>query len=232
MTLLEILRESFSRLGLAAPTAAAQTSDVQGLQAVALLNEELASLRADPHPWAALNAEFTITGVSGQSLYSFPADWDHQVNSTQWNRSQRFSVIGPVSGIQWQRSKAAIGVRWPRMHTRLRATGIEFLSEPGAGSIYACEYQKNTPVLNGSTAKERFTDDTDTCVFDDELMVRALKWRWLRAKGLNYQHEYDEHMLKLDELRGRDMGAASLTLTPSEGWSLLDEGNYPFNVQT
>lgn len=41
-----------------------------------------------------------------------------------------------------------------------------------------------------SVPKETIALDTDLCLFDDDLMVAELKWRYLRAKKKDYQQEY------------------------------------------
>jgi hypothetical protein len=43
-----------------------------------------------------------------------------------------------------------------------------------------------------SAPKETIALDTDLCLFDDDLMVAELKWRYLRAKKKDYQQEYSD----------------------------------------
>lgn len=43
-----------------------------------------------------------------------------------------------------------------------------------------------------SAPKETISLDTDLCLFDDDLMVAELKWRYLRAKKKDYQQEYSD----------------------------------------
>lgn len=44
-----------------------------------------------------------------------------------------------------------------------------------------------------STAYESILSDSDLCLFDDELMICGLKWRFLRARGLQYEDQLNEY---------------------------------------
>ena len=232
MTLLEIIQEVFAGLGLNKPTAAAQTADTQALQAVALINDEVLALMRDPVPWKSLNKEFTITGVANQTLYPTPADFGYLIDGTQFSRSQHWVIYGPLSPQQWQGWKSSSGrPAQAGLRTRLRETGLEFLEQPGAGSVFVCEYQSAAAVKNGVTYKKRATEDEDTFQFPDALFLLALKWRWLRAKGLNYEHEYDEYMEQLASNRARDNGSTQLSMLPgANGQILINAQNFPESI--
>ena len=45
-----------------------------------------------------------------------------------------------------------------------------------------------------TAAYEAIIADTDLCMFDDELMIAALKWRFLQARGLQYADLMKEYM--------------------------------------
>jgi hypothetical protein len=231
MTLLEIIQECFSRLGLQQPQAAAQTQDINALQAVALLNEEVRALMRSPTEWKCLQAELTINATTGQQVYPVPADLGYFVDDTTFSRSLQWRVIGPITAQQWQLYKSQPArAAFPAPRFRLRNEGLEFLDLVSTGDVFVCEYQRNTSIRNGLTPKARFTADDDTCLFPDELLVLALRFRWLRAKGLTYDHEFKEYTDELQSLQGRDNGGQTLSLIPSSGSVLISQYNLPDSI--
>lgn len=52
-------------------------------------------------------------------------------------------------------------------------------------------------------AYETIISDDDLCVFDDELMIMGLKWRFLQAKGMGYQDLRAEYEVMKDAAVGR-----------------------------
>lgn len=68
-------------------------------------------------------------------------------------------------------------------------------------------------------AYERLLTDTDLCLFDDDLMIAGLKWRFLQARGLEYQDLKAEYELKKDTAVSRWDAGRKLSLV-DEGFSL------------
>ena len=72
-----------------------------------------------------------------------------------------------------------------------------------------------------STAKPFFTSDTDTCVFDDRLMIEGLKWRFFAAKGFDYSSQLSLWNTQVQIAMARDGGSAVLP---------LNKRRYPFLI--
>lgn len=77
-------------------------------------------------------------------------------------------------------------------------------------------------------AYEALIDDTDICVFDDELMILGLKWKFLQANRREYQDLKAEWDQRLDSAFGRLNNGRTFNMCGGEGGIRLNlpEGNY------
>ena len=57
--------------------------------------------------------------------------------------------------------------------------------------------------LNNNTRKKEPSADTDYILFDDRLAVLGLKYRFLKAKGLEYGEDMREFIERMNRLSGR-----------------------------
>jgi hypothetical protein len=67
----------------------------------------------------------------------------------------------------------------------------------------------------GTVRKARPTADTDIILFDPRLAVDGLKYRFLKAKGLEYGEEQRDFIARLNKLAGR--GAPVIDLNDDVG---------------
>lgn len=81
-----------------------------------------------------------------------------------------------------------------------------------------------------SSAYESVIANTDLSLFDDDIMVAGVKWRYLKAKSLDYQEEYAAYATMIDQtearMKGPFIGSFAGTgqrrrryYVPSGGWS-------------
>ena len=97
---------------------------------------------------------------------------------------------------------------------------------PPNALTFAYEYiSSNWVVSSTGIGKDYFTADTDSCVFDDSLMVAGLKLRWMQAKGLDYQFNAAEYSALLNACMAQNKSAPKLSLAPVHGDILLSEWN-------
>jgi hypothetical protein len=68
------------------------------------------------------------------------------------------------------------------------------------------------PALN--TKKERPTADTDLILFDPRLAINGLKYRFLKAKGLEYGEEQRDFITRLNKIAGRNAPVIDLNEDP------------------
>jgi len=221
-TCLQICQQTASWLALPVPTAIWSSTDAQIIQLRTLLNEEGDALRAWPdHQWNKIQKETSFTTAATNVQSAMPTDFDHISNQTMWNRTLNRMVWGPMDDQQWQQELAGPTFTSPYYAFRIRG-GLMYLTPvPTAGNSVYYEYTSTYWVFaSGDTSptKAAMTADADTCVFPDTLVERGLRWRYLRANGLDYSQEYTLWVELLTTTLARDGGAARLSLTDKYPW--------------
>lgn len=178
-----------------------------------------------------LAAQATGTNQSltfAQVQYPLPSDWLAEIPQTEWDRTDRWPLIGPVSPQDWQSFKSGIVYAGPRLRWRVLNGTMAINPPPGNGLTLAFEYISNGWVLSAAgVSQPRFTADTDTFVFDPSLMVAGLKLRWLQTKGFDYAFAQADFRNLLSTCRAQNKSAQKLSLAPSVGTILLTNRNIP-----
>jgi len=87
----------------------------------------------------------------------------------------------------------------------------------------------SSEVIPVQPTQSAFLVDTDICLaFDEDLIVKSLKWRMLKAKGVAYFEEEQEFEDSLNRNSGRATMPRNLPLTAqSTGIRLLNSQNVP-----
>ena len=177
----------------------------------------------------------TITGTAvaltfGQDTYSMPSDFSYFVPQTFWDTPFRWQLLGPMSAQEWEVLKRGISPTGPRK--RFRIMDGNFYIDPIPSTNTAVEiFEYYTDAWCNSatgTAQPQWAADTDTYALDDELMIMGIKWRFLRAKGLDYSEESAQWNTRLERLQARNGGERTLPLNAtSEGVNLINSQNCP-----
>ena len=156
-----------------------------------------------------------------QIAYPFPADYDHALNQTFWDRQYRWQMLGPLTPQEWGVLKSGIVPTGPRR--RFRVQGNKFLIDPPptSNNVLVYEYVSNgfcvpagTDISPQVAAFQRAWQlDSDVPVLNEDLMTLGIKWRWLRAKGFAYDEEFKTYTESRERLASRDgAGARSLVM--------------------
>lgn len=216
MTALSIIQTAAAWLALPVPSAAFSATDTQTIQLRNLLNEEGAELATWPdHAWTKLIKEQSFTTVAASiQTGAVPSDFGRFCDQSAWDRTTNRPLYGPMSSQQWQQEKA--GPTFTSMYYGFRIRGNDFLMTPTptAGDSIYYEYVSNKYVYasgDSTPTKTSFTADTDTSIFDETLVARGLRWRFLKAKGLAAEAEYQIWLEMVQRLAARDGGMPKLS---------------------
>ena len=163
-------------------------------------------------------ATATNTSVSmafGQQSYPLPSDYDFMISGTQWDRGYRWQVFGPLTPQEWQVLKSGLSPTGPRRRFRLMA-GMYYLDPvPYDSNLLVYEYYSTQfAYTGGNTAapSDTFTTDSDTYLLPDDLMILGLKYRYRKAKGLDYGDDQEAYEDALQRELGRDASSRVLRL--------------------
>jgi len=178
----------------------------------------------------------TLTGASfqfSQVAYDLPSDWLSEIPQTEWDRTNRWPLLGPQSPQDWQSFKSGIVYAGPRQRFRIQENQILINPPPPNGLLFSLEYISKGWVINSVNQRlPRFTNDTDTAIFPDSLLITGLKAQFKAAKGLDGTFDLAEFRVMLDTIKAQDKSAPKLSLSPQPGEVLLSvanvvDGNWP-----
>jgi hypothetical protein len=163
-----------------------------------------------------------------KTKYAFPADYQRIVDRTQWDKSKHWEMLGPESPQQWQWLKSGYIATGPRIRWRILGNTFQIWPGVSTSEYLGFEYVSKYWVTDaGGTSKGSFTADTDTCAFDDRLMVAGLKLKYFGVKGFETQLLQDEYDAILSSVKGEEQGAPMLSMAPRLSNVLLGPENIP-----
>jgi hypothetical protein len=173
----------------------------------------------------------------GQILYPLPSDIRSFVNATSWDRNFRWPMLGPLSPVEWQVIVSGISPVGPRIRYRIVDNQMEIQPLPGASQTdqIAYEYVSNawctssTGVPNAASGGVcRFAADTDLYLWPEDTLRYGVKWRFRRAKGLDYSQELKTWQDARDFQLSTSGGSRSLRMNATaNGLHFLNYDNIP-----
>jgi hypothetical protein len=215
LSLLTIVQDAASRLGIDLPASVVANTNENVVSMLRLANQEGKAL-ARRYPWRALTIEktFTTTAAAVQTG-AVPTDYDWMVPDTMYNRTSRRPVSGPINAAEWQSAQAYLVTRVVDTF-RMRGTDILITPTPAAGETIAYEYVTkywvDASVADGVGDKAAFTADTDTGLPDEEIITLGVVWRFLQRRGLDYSEAMLDYERAFNEAAMRDGGKPRLNM--------------------
>jgi hypothetical protein len=231
--LLELIQQVCAELAINRPNFVIANNDPQVQQMLAIANR-LGRDLARQYVWQMLVKEHSFTTVDGVSLYDLPTDWGRQIPQTEWDRSSRWPLVGPVSDQQWQFTKSGIIPQGPRIQFRINSNAVEIVPATGGIEIAFNYVSKAWVVADTGLVYDRFLNDNDNALFEDSLMISGIKTQWKVAKGLDASFDLAEFRTMLDTMKAQDRSAPKLSMSPQPVEILLSganiqDGNWPGN---
>lgn len=212
MSLLTIIQDAADLIGLPRPSAVLSSADQQVRQLLALANQE-GRLLSRRHDWQALVRESTFTTVATESqgaLTTLCPGIRYVANETQWDRTRLTPLGGPLSAREWQSLKG-FTVTGPYFDYRIRGGNLLLIPSPPAGETVALEYLSTYWCQSsGGTDQSKWAADDDVGVLSEEIMASGVRWRFLRAKGMDYAEEFREYEMMVSQEIARDGGRRTL----------------------
>ena len=231
MSLLTIVQDACDLLSIPRPDSVEDSTDQQVRQLFVLANEEGREL-SKGYDWQVLREQYTFTTVASAAQTSaVPADLDHFISNSFFNRTTRRNIIGPITPQQWQAIQAQpqlnrVFLAFVQRHGQFLVTPT-----PAAGETIAYEYiTKNWAYSDTDVPKDRFTADTDETFLDEWLFVLGLRWRFLKSKGLEYAEDFRTYQTQINQVMARDGGNSELSITGDDSYVLspnIPEGSFP-----
>lgn len=160
--------------------------------------------------------------------YSLPSDYDSITPRTQWDKSKHWEMLGPEDPQQWEWLRSGYISTGPRVRWRLMGTYFQIWPGFSNAEYLGYEYRSNAWALSSAgVGKTAFTADTDTCIYQDRLMVLGTKLKYFEAKGFDTTAMYRNWLTELQTDMAQDAGSANLSFAPRESSVLIGWDNIP-----
>lgn len=198
-------------------------------QLVSLLNVVGSDL-ARRFPWSQFQTEHTFSTVDGQATYDLPAGFGRLMDQSGWDRTTSFPLGGPVSAQGWQSLKALGTTATLAPLFRIRGRVLDLHPTPSSVETVALEYiTAHWVAATGemSPTQSRVEVVTDEVWLDAHLVGRALKLRFLEAKGFPADSAMRDYEDAYSMATGGDGAAPVLSIVSTSGVRMLDECNIP-----
>ena len=231
MSLLTITQRACRLLSIPVPLEVVNSTDTQVQQLYELANEEGNELSGS-YDWQAMRKQHLFfTAASAVQSSAIPADFDHFIANSFFNRTTRRSIYGPITPQEWQAIQAQPQLN--RVFLAFVERDGQFLvtPTPAAGEQIAYEYITEDWARSAAgSAQSSFLADTDTTYLDEKLFVLGLRWRFLKSKGLDYAEDFRTYQSERSQRMSRDGGNTIIDAGGGNnyGWATnIQEGGFP-----
>lgn len=194
MTAGDICKEALALQGLPVPvTISTNSTDVTARQMWALLRTSGRRMckPVQTHRWQVLTREWIIITEPGKTKYPLPSDFDGFFDLTGWNYTARYPML-TTNEQQWQALKArTLGDMNMTVVYRIAGDMFELHGSPSSANELHISYTSRAWVkLSDSLPDDpHYADaplgDGDIVMLDPEMMVAALQFAFMTAKGFD-----------------------------------------------
>lgn len=218
-TLSAIVQNVAQMVGYPSPADPAGSTDpaiVQMVQSVNLAGTDLLAL----HDWQELSKTHSVSIVAdspGQSEKSFalPDDFYEFTDQTQWNSTNQWPAIGPISPQMWQQLLVRTTLPTLSFYWQVRDSRLYILSPPTTAETLTFFYQSIgwvTDQDNSSLYKNRATKNGDVILLDAYLVTLMTRVKWLEMKGFSSAAAMRDFQVNFENRKGNEKGAPVLSM--------------------
>lgn len=168
--------------------------------------------------WNSMRVPATISLVAGQNSYDLPADYQSFIPDSAWETDGSRKVDVPIPDGEWYQYKFSSLTSGGVIRARFYGNKLE-VSEPFNGGEISYEYISKYPIRDfNDNPKEFFTNDQDTWVLDDQLLILGIQAHWQQAKLMpSYMDHMANYMTKLNEAISRENQGQTIGGVPKMG---------------
>lgn len=218
-SLANIVQNMAQMVGYSTPVDPAGDTDpavVQMVQAVNVAGNDLLSM----YDWQELTKSHSISIVAdspGQSEKSFslPDDFYEFTDQTQWNSTNQWPAIGPISPQMWQNLLIRTTLPTLSFYWQIRDNRLYILAPPTDAQTLTFFYQSIAWVKDADDSdlyKNRVTKNGDTVLIDAYLVTLFARVKWLEMKGLDSAAAMRDFQVAYENRKGNERGAPVLTM--------------------
>lgn len=185
--------------------------------------------------------------VFSQDTYNLPTTLDRHIDATQWDRTNRWPLLGPSSPQEDEWHRSGVVTVGPRRHFRqigIPPTAFRYWPPPGTQDSFPMEFaheyiSSGWVNVNGGSATYAnvFANDDDVPLFSPQAMIMGVKWRFWQIKQFDYAPLQAEYRDYVDQLIAMDGPKGTLSLArrrfnPLVTPANVQDGYFPAGVNT
>jgi hypothetical protein len=160
--------------------------------------------------------------------YTWPDGFDRQIDRTQWDKTKHWEMLGPETAQEWQWLKSGYIATGPRIRWRQLDGFFQIWPAVTTAEYLGLEYVSKFWGRSATgTGKFTLTVDSDTTIFDDQLMIVGLKAKYYEAKGLDSTAARAQYNGLRDIAKANDQGSRTLSFAPTVSNVLITPSNIP-----
>jgi len=233
-TLSAIVNTICRRVSYPAPVDVAASTDPKILQMIAAANAASDQLWTD-YEWSDMIVQGSISVVKdapGQTEkgFAFPVDFFRFVNQTQWDGSQQFPALGPITPQGWMAYRVLPITSVFSLTWQVRENKVWFLNPPAVAVTFRFMYYSLATVIDGTDPtllKNVATLNSDTFMLDSGLVEALARQKWLEWNGFDSAAAARDYSILWDARVGVEKAAPVLSAVRFSGLRLIDAGNLP-----
>jgi len=170
----------------------------------------------------------TQSVVAAQTAYNLPDDFETITDRTQWDKTKHWEMLGPEDAQQWQWLKSGYISTGPRVRWRILDGQFQIWPIMNTQEYLGWEYRSKgwARGVDGAV-KNSFTNDTDTTVLDDRIMVLYTKLKYFQIKAFDTTALTQDYQRYLTIAKANDKGAPNLSFAPYPSKVLIGYANIP-----
>lgn len=189
----------------------------------------------------ATDTDTTVALTFAKDTYPIPGDFQSYVATTWWDRSNRWELLGPTSPQEDQFLRSGIVTTSPRRNWRQigrlpnawRIWPAPGTTDPALTMVY--EYNSIYWATDAAgVPAAQMTQDTDTNIFPDRVMINGLKVKFFDAKGMDTTKLTESYARSVAIAMAQDGGAGKISLSGKRNahfllnyWNMPDNGYGP-----
>ena len=206
LTLNVMLNQVLSQSGFLEKGTFTNSADPDDKQMVSIANRVAYEIM-NYYDWNELRKTFILQLETGKDRYPLPNDWQSLVPDSSWESDGSRPAEIPVSNSSWYMYKFTAFSDGGIFRANIYGNEIEVYDSEGGSSI-SMAYITSMPILSSEgEAKELFTNDTDTWILDDQLLILGIQAHWQQAKLMpTYGEHFTNYMRKMGEAIARSTG--------------------------
>lgn len=196
MSLYSICKNVLAETGWPVYPSIASNTDATAQQIFALANTALQSLSEDFN-WPHLEVEYNFNTAPLTYIYLWPADFRILSSQSVFNADAYYALKGGVTVQEWHERRYGLLTNLPRAAFRvvypLGAPALQITPTPTSVQAMVATYFTSAYArTQGGADQTGYMLDTDVSKIPERYVELSLKWRFRRAKGLDFSVELAE----------------------------------------